>query len=152
MFEFLKRFFSTEPDTDEVLTPSDDFPIAPHQKRVFSTRDFELPVVGIKYRQAALRNVLEGKQQYGRRAYFKVVLEAEPDNPHDENAVRVLVAETGYCVGYIPKEHARSYAGPVQQWADAGKWVGCDAVAVKSGSKVTGCYLDIGAPETIVAK
>ena len=155
MMQFLSRLLSSNTQSStqsqvslESITPLEGFPVKPSQKRAFTTRDFELYVAGSKYYQQSLMHELQGKREYGKRAYLKVVLRTETDNPHDKNAVRVLSAESGLLLGYLPSEMAGAYSGPVQRWQKAGKWVACDAVAVDAGRK--GVYLDLDEPEVIL--
>ncbi len=74
------------------------------------------------------------QQNIGRVAAVgkRVDLVAEPDDPHDKNAVRVDV--DGLTVGYIPRDKAKE--------AKANEWKATIA-AVNSGSKATGIVLGI---------
>lgn len=66
--------------------------------------DFDLEVVGeASYRQN-LRSLFGADE--GRR-YFQAELCPEPDNPHDPNAVKVLI--DGKTVGYLSRRMAQVY-------------------------------------------
>lgn len=76
----------------------------------------ELPVVGVSYRQDALRAVC------GRRTADGVwtchaVLVPEPDNSHDPRAVRVEIK--GIHIGYLPKDDAARLQVGIQRVGSA---------------------------------
>lgn len=77
-----------------------------------------IPVVGIQYRVTpSTRRMMKS------HAPFKVGLIREPDNNHDPNAVKVLIAEffdipyAGMHIGYVP----RKVAGMIGPALDQGK-------------------------------
>ena len=58
--------------------------------RVFSTRDFNVPIVGESNYQAALRRSKDGAKDYSGTAYVTACIAREPDNPYDSGAVKVM--------------------------------------------------------------
>lgn len=151
MFRWLKQLLTTpEPPEHEAppITGEEDT-IKPHQKRVFGTRDFKLIVVGTSNYHQAIERATAGRKSYkGNRYYIPVVLEAEQDNPHDSNAVKVISLQRD-TIGYLPREEAVKYTAAVQSWQDQGKWVGCDA-NVALDRKRPGIWLDLDIPEAII--
>lgn len=64
-------------------------------------------VSGVSFRQAELREVVEGDV---------VIVETDDDNPHDDNAVKVTTAD-GVLLGFVPKALApRLRATGATQW------------------------------------
>jgi len=58
----------------------------------------------------------------------KLVIEPEPENPHDSNAIKVLVA-SGQMIGYLPKDIAARLQGPLGSDVDihvTATWVSGD--------------------------
>lgn len=87
-------------------------------------KKMELTVVGMLHRLtiSTLRKLSEALNENGE---LKCRLERDPENPHDANAVRVIVIEkpwakahAGLFIGYIKRESA-SVIAPVM---DAGDW------------------------------
>lgn len=62
---------------------------------------FIFPVVGVSYRQEAVRRCRPGD---------KVLLRAQPDNPHDPNAIAVYNTD-GEQLGFVPAALAARMAG-----------------------------------------
>ena len=71
-----------------------------------------LEVVGESYYQAHLWRLVGGFHEDRVRIAVRAVLDPEPDNPHDANAVRVLVDDG--VVGYLSREDAASYLPGLQ--------------------------------------
>jgi hypothetical protein len=69
--------------------------------------DEPLEVVGESRHQEALWEIVGGRQREPIRYQTEAVLEPEPDNPFDPNAIRVLVE--GRLVGYLSREDAEDY-------------------------------------------
>jgi hypothetical protein len=80
-------------------------------------------VVGESRYQRALTQIAGGKRRESQYIRTNAELRREPGNPHDRNAVQVLIA--GEVVGYLPREEAERYAGPLDSLA-AGAYA-CDA-------------------------
>lgn len=70
-----------------------------------------IPVRGTFYRTEDEREVAEMC-----RPGYKLMLEREPENRFDKNAIKVLTGNINYHVGYIGKEFAREIAS----WLDKG--------------------------------
>jgi HIRAN domain len=69
--------------------------------------DDPLEVVGESHYQDALWTIVGGLRPDSVRYETEAVLEPEPHNPHDQNAVKVLVE--GHLVGYLSREDAAVY-------------------------------------------
>lgn len=121
--------------------------IKPHQKRVFSTRDFSVGVAGTSHHRSAITFAATGVKSYKGRSYIHVVLQTEPENPHDANAVKVMTT-TQETIGYLYRDDAKRYAPAIRYWERRGKWVGCQAVVVEKG-RGDRVYLDLDKPGTI---
>ena len=148
MLKRIAGLFSAPAKSSEEPTLEADA-IRPHQKRVFSTREFDTRVAGTQHYSHAIGAAVEGQKRYGERVYISVVLQTEPDNPHDPNAVKVM-SVTRQTIGYLYRDEAVQYAPGVQSWAERGKWVGCQATVVGKGPDAM-VYLDLDTPETIAA-
>jgi HIRAN domain len=66
--------------------------------------DDTLEVVGESRYQDALWAIVGGRRRDAVRYETEAVLEPEPHNPHDPNAIQVLVE--GHLVGYLSRENA----------------------------------------------
>lgn len=64
-------------------------------------------VVGEASYQKALESICGGKGIYSADRQCMATLLPEPDNPHDPNAVRVIIERR--LVGYLAREHAVEY-------------------------------------------
>ena len=142
-----------QPGAREEATEEPLETIKPHQKRVFGTRDFYLGVAGTSHYQRAITAAISGKKSYKGTTYIPVVLQTEPDNPHDSNAVKVMTTNQE-TIGYLYREEAEAYAPVMQAWQNLaknkGKWIGCEARVVENdGSRRA--YLDLDKPESILA-
>jgi hypothetical protein len=76
------------------------------------TWSIELECVGMQFRWKKT-----GRETLARAVPFKVDLEREPDNKHDENAIKVVIASDfkltklrGSQLGYLRKETAEQFA------------------------------------------
>ena len=147
MFRWLNGLFS--PRNSDKSSEEAAEEIKSNQKRVFGTRDFEVGVAGTSHYQQAIGAATKGKKSYGDRVYINVVLQTEPENPHDPNAVKVMTTNQ-QTIGYLYREKAEQYAPKIQAWQDRGKWVGCQGTVVGKGQDVK-VYLDIDKPDAIVA-
>lgn len=74
-----------------------------------TTPNFVFPVVGVSYRQEAVRRI---------RPHQEVTLRAQPENPHDANAIAVF-SEAGEHLGYVPAKLAPRMARVVEAGARA---------------------------------
>lgn len=105
-----------------------------------------LEVVGESFRQEALWRLAGGHTVERVRCPAVAVLEPEPTNPHDRNAVRVLIE--GHHVGYLSREDAALYLPGVQQLRAAhGKAIGLYGQIVGGGQRegrlgMLGVFLD----------
>lgn len=84
------------------------------------------PVAGESQYQEVLERVALGRNGKGTRIrLFTAMLVLEPDNPHDNNAVRVVCA--GETIGYVPGDSAPRYCAVVQRLARSGQSATCRA-------------------------
>ena len=73
----------------------------------------EIEIHGESFRQAELEALAGPKGPGGKHVLEGVTLRCEPDNPHDQNAVRVEVM--GQLVGYVAREQAGVVSRGMQQ-------------------------------------
>jgi hypothetical protein len=92
---FLTRLFSRPPAAPPELRP----PRYPGNET--------LEVVGESFRQETLWRLVGGRTTELVRREIRAVLEPEPNNPEDENAIIVLI--DGQCVGYLSRHDAAAY-------------------------------------------
>lgn len=68
---------------------------------------FDIPVMGMKHRlSVSTRRMLKDRVD---EETVEAMLQPEPENPHDKNAVKVLVVNepfAGFHLGYVPREVA----------------------------------------------
>ena len=83
---------------------------SPPVRLSFTDEDYKTAIVGESYRQPELE-ALDARtptDHLGRKT-FVAGLRAEPDNPHDKNAVAVVAVDTGAQLGYFSRELAPTY-------------------------------------------
>ena len=109
-------------------------------------------VVGVSHYQAALRQI--APTGAGRvRHPVPARLEPEPTNPHDENAIRVLVYDQ--LVGYLSRDDALRYGPTVRLLRENGRVLVCEAVIAgpgkDAGTANLGVFLELPrAPEALL--
>ncbi len=102
---------------------------------------YRCPVVGESQYQDALGQITGGKTEDGHEFECVAVLEPEPSNPYDSNAVAVRI--NGQTVGYLSKPLARAMCVTLKQHNLAGVQVGAVVVggwASRKGRKPEGHY------------
>ena len=110
-------------------------------------------VVGVShYQQALLAVVGEAGEDRVRHA-ATATLEPEPGNPHDANAIKVLVE--GRHVGYLSRDDAVRYGPAVRLLREHDLVLACDAVVGGRGPDATtdnlGVFLELPrAPEALL--
>jgi len=88
----------------------------PKKKGKVKFKKLELSVVGIQYRVTK-----PTRRMMRHHVPFKVKLEREPENLHDENAIKVIVAKhfdnpyAGMHMGYLRSKVAAVWAGPIDR-------------------------------------
>jgi hypothetical protein len=87
-------------------------------------------VAGESHYQDALRAIADGADGEV-RLEREATLVPEPDNPHDANAVKVLIG--GRLVGYLPRAKAVLYGGLVREVAERGREARCEAMVAGRG-------------------
>jgi len=75
--------------------------------------DEEHEVVGESQYQDALERLVGGKSKRSAQVETVGVLAPEPENPHDPNAVAVLIS--GLAVGYLPRGVALTLSARIQR-------------------------------------
>jgi hypothetical protein len=73
--------------------------------------EYEQEVHGESHYQNALATIAGGKEQRGKEFECQAILEREPSNRYDKNAVKVTV--NNLLVGYLPREDAEIFC----RWA-----------------------------------
>lgn len=68
---------------------------------------YKFDIVGEASYQSNLEAIAGGRTEDGADLYFMALLSPEPNNPHDANAVRVLIEKQ--TVGYLSKTFAAEY-------------------------------------------
>ena len=121
--------------------------------RAFSTRAFDLDIVGESNYQRALSSAKKAVKDYNGKGYIKVVLAREPDNQYDANAIKVMT-EGMDIIGYLSRKDAERYKEALELWEEEGYHVRCQAVLAGGGRKKKhiGAWLDLASPKDIKAK
>ncbi|MGP3725908.1 HIRAN domain-containing protein [Cereibacter sphaeroides] len=88
--------------------------------------EYEFEIVGERFYQDALAAIAGPKTEDGVEHYCEAVLEHEPRNPYDPNAVAVLIAKRK--VGHLPKEFAPRFLDLLERRGHAGSRVAVAAV------------------------
>ncbi|RZQ65893.1 DUF4236 domain-containing protein [Amycolatopsis suaedae] len=113
-------------------------------------------VVGESHYQAALCRAARGTPAGTDLAqHLRVVaaLVPEPDNPHDPNAVRVVVVTGGHgeTVGHLPRGIARAYQRPLLALRTQGSIGTCPGRITGGGiGRYYGIYLHLAEPESLL--
>ena len=104
-------------------------------------------VAGESHYQEALQALTGSDGGAPVRREFQAVLAPEPDNRHDPNAVRVLIADQH--VGYLPREDARAYGAMLEGLAERGRRGTCEAMVSGRGGGASniGVFLRLPEPE-----
>jgi len=71
---------------------------------IYTGKGFPLEVVGESNYQAALQHICGGHNRHGHEVEVRASLKRQPDNPHDSNAVVVLIESE--IVGHLAREQA----------------------------------------------
>jgi hypothetical protein len=114
---------------------------------------YRVEVVGEASYQNELEAIAGRKTDKSKDFECKAVLTPESDNPHDANAVAVLI--TGRRVAYLSREDAVRYRAALARLGLAGQSVEADAIVVgawdrgRRGKASYGLKLDIAQPLTI---
>ncbi len=83
-------------------------PLRPGDRLLLEGPDaFALPVVGESHYQDALEQICGPRTDEGEDRRVEAQLILEDENPHDSMAVRVDI--NGITVGYLSRDHARTY-------------------------------------------
>ena len=110
-------------------------------------------VVGVSHYQPALRSIAGAEGDRPVRYETQAELVPEPTNPHDENAIQVVVA--GSVVGYLSREDAMRYGPGVRLLREHDLRLVCKAVLGGRGrgseTSNLGVFLELPrAPEAVL--
>lgn len=110
---------------------SDERRVSTPVTALFRTSEPNIKVVGTSYRQTELQQIARSHPDVNGRRHVAAVLEHEPANRFDSNAVAVKI--DNLAVGYLPKE----FASIVARKLEGGKFE-CDAVLLGGFSSSNG--------------
>ena len=118
--------------------------------RVFSTRDFDVAVVGESNYQDALRRSKREVKDYDGKAYITAIVVREPDNKFDSGAVKVMNGRLE-TIGYLSRPVAAKYGESIELWEAEGYSLRCQAVLAGGTGKRKniGAWLDLASPDTL---
>ncbi len=155
MLKWLKDFLGGPSEQPQVSPAQDTLPESWRElkTRVFSTRHFDVAIVGESQYQDVLRRAKNSAKDYGGTAHVTAVLAREPDNQYDPGAVKVMngALET---IGYLSRELAAQYRSAVELWEAEGYHIRCQA-RLSGGEgrrRNIGAWLDLDIPAAIEAK
>lgn len=103
------------------------------------TRAYDYDVVGEEHRRDAVLRIVSAasdEEKARREAYRVAILEREPSNPYDKDAVKVTV--DGEHVGYLPRKDAPHFGDFIEQVRKAGGTCGVRALVQWHGERPTG--------------
>lgn len=111
-----------------------------------------LGIVGESYRQTALRALAGTRLKTGQQVTFTAVLQPEPQNPYDGNAVRVE-STNGSHLGYLSREDAIAYRDALTAIADSGAIATCNAKLIggTEDKPSIGVMIDVRPPDELIA-
>ena len=95
--------------------------------------DYECEVVGESHYQDALGCITGGKTEDGHELECEALLEREPHNRNDPNAITVRI--DGKLVGYLPRHHAKAMTIIFNKHELAGAYADAVIVGGWSGRK-----------------
>ncbi len=118
--------------------------------RVFSTRDFDVAIVGESNYQDALRRSKREAKDYGGKAYITAIVVREPGNKFDPGAVKVMNGRLE-TIGYLSRPVAAKYGESIELWETEGYSLRCQAVLAGGTGKRKhiGAWLDLASPDTL---
>lgn len=105
--------------------------------RLTGVGSYEVDVVGESYYQDALKQIANGERR--RRVVAQLV--CEKDNPHDTQAVKVLIE--GATIGHLSRDMARVHRRQLREAQQPEASAECEAVVVTGKDGVSGVYLDL---------
>lgn len=119
--------------------------------RLGGSGEHDFDIVGEASYQAALEAIAGGRNTEGAEHYCEALLLPDPDNPHDRNAVRVLIE--GRTVGYLSRDMAPQYRDAMRRLGCRHGQGVCDAMVIggwkgrgRRGDGHFGVKLDIDWP------
>lgn len=128
---------------------------APQRLRSVGDGAYDYDIVGESFYQMHLALVCGGKTEDGHEHYTTATLIPQDDNPHDENAVAIMLESA--VVGHLARREAVAYRRMLAQVGAANAHAECDAVIVggwsRRGGADTGYFgvkLDVAFPIRLV--
>jgi hypothetical protein len=142
MFGWLKRTFSgrqSELNKQKIIVPP-----TPKESRPQPSKSFHTKVAGVSRRQKALKIIKKGLDN---GEYFDVLLQREPSNKHDSNAIMVLVdlsndGKTMNQIGYIAAHVAASLASQMDRGYKVEAFIE-DILGGYEGAQTLGCLIRV---------
>ena len=86
---------------------------------------FDIEVVGESHYQETIKAVCGGRTEDGTNLEVTACLVCENDNPHDNQAIRVVIGHQ--TVGYLSRENARIYRKQLEKAGYEGHTANCQA-------------------------
>lgn len=142
----IKRYTMEEWDDLKEANPLSYFPIVLSPRQL--NEDGRLPVVGESFYQEALHLVADGKAfevDISSHLPVQTALIPEPENPYDDNAVRVDIVRGNKTlkVGYLARDLAIKYQPKLLGLRRAGEFGVCAGRITGGGWKYYGIYLHL---------
>lgn len=100
----------------------------PPALRIIGNGSFGYDVVGESFYQPALDSICGGKTEDGHEHECSAVLVCENDNPHDSNAIAVLIS--GRKIGHLARSEAAAFRQLLRSHGIENLPVRCDALVV----------------------
>ncbi len=115
--------------------------------------DYVVPIAGESHYMAALKRAKGLAEDEDGKSVVTIVLQREPDNQFDKNAIKVFAVIGGQleAVGYLSRDTAVEYRDAVEMWEAKGYYVSCKG-ALFGGTKQKpniGVWLDLPNPEDV---
>jgi len=134
----------TDRVADQGVVGSDAAELTPPREKVTCLAGrYCFGIVGEASYQPALRRISGGRRERGDDVEFEVLVQREPDNPHDSNAVCVTVNGVG-TVGYFRRDEAARAQRALAKLEAEGRLLVCPAFLIGGeGRKYIGVLLDL---------
>lgn len=115
----------------------------PRKKLTCEAGEYCFGIVGEASYQPALRRISGGRRERGEEVEFEVLVQREPDNSNDANAVCVTVNGVG-TVGYFRRDEAARAQRALAKLEADGQLLVCTALLIGGeGRKYLGVLLDL---------
>ena len=104
--------------------------------RIIGDGSFDYDVVGESFYQDHLNRICGGKTENGHEYRCLAVLVCEDNNPHDTNAIAVVIS--GRKVGHLPRSEAAAFRQLLRRHGIENLPVRCDALVVGGWKRARG--------------